>query len=225
MRRIVVEMYGAELERSLHKNPAFRRMRELEVLRILRYDEHEATIICRIALKDPRERVEDCFNGAATPTKVVILGKEMEGETDVIGEQGSIVLLRRAIERRFLFGEIIGSGSGYLQVPLSYKDGRLTFTLVGSQTQLKSILRGVEKRGFQYRVVSLKEAGFDSDSLLGSLTKKQQRVLLTAYRMGYYDVPRRTNSAEVARSLHLSDGTVVEHLRKAEKRLLSGILE
>jgi hypothetical protein len=225
MRRIVVEMYGAELARSLRKNPAFGRIREIEVLRILRYDEHEATIICRIALKDPRGRVEECFDGAPTPTKVVLLGTEMEREKAVMAEQGSIVLLRRAMERWFLFGEIIGTGSGYIQAPLSYKGGKLTFTLMGSPAELKSILRSVEKRGYQYRVVSLKEARFDSDSLLRSLTKKQHGVLLAAYRLGYYDVPRRSTSAEIAKSLHLSDGTVVEHLRKAEKRLLSGILD
>jgi hypothetical protein len=225
MRRIVVEMYGAELARHMLNNPAFRRMKELEVLQLLRYDDREAAMICRLVLKDARGRVEDCFNGAPTPTKVELLGKELEGEKTVVGEQGYIVLLRRAIERRFLFGEIIGQGSGYIQVPLYYKDGKLTFTLVGSQTQLKSILRSVEKRGFHYRVISLKDASFSSDSLLKSLTEKQQRVLLKAYRMGYYDVPRRATSAEVANSLHLSDGTVAEHLRKAEKRLLSGMLD
>jgi len=42
--------------------------------------------------------------------------------------------------------------------------------------------------------------------------------------MGYYDVPRRTDSEMVAKALELDKSTVVEHLRKAEKRLLKQVI-
>jgi len=57
-----------------------------------------------------------------------------------------------------------------------------------------------------------------------SLTEKQRRILMSAYKMGYYDVPRRTDSEMVAKALELDKSTVVEHLRKAEKRLLKQVI-
>ncbi len=44
------------------------------------------------------------------------------------------------------------------------------------------------------------------------------------YKLGYFDVPKKINPDELAAHLHLTGSTVVEHLSKAEHRLLAGIL-
>ena len=43
--------------------------------------------------------------------------------------------------------------------------------------------------------------------------------------MGYYDIPRKITSEKIAKKLGLGDATVVEHLRKAEQRLMKQIIE
>jgi len=47
---------------------------------------------------------------------------------------------------------------------------------------------------------------------------------MTAYSLGYFDVPKKLNSDELGARLHLSGSTVVEHLNKAERRLLAAII-
>lgn len=46
----------------------------------------------------------------------------------------------------------------------------------------------------------------------------------SAYASGYCDVPRRINSEELARTLEPVKSTLVERLRKSEKRLITEIL-
>jgi predicted DNA binding protein len=62
------------------------------------------------------------------------------------------------------------------------------------------------------------------ESLLSKLTHRQRQMLLVAYALGYYDVPRRISSDELSRHLNIDKSTIVEHLRKAERKLIGGII-
>jgi predicted DNA binding protein len=42
--------------------------------------------------------------------------------------------------------------------------------------------------------------------------------------LGYYEVPRKISSEELSSHLNADKSTVVEHLRKAEKKLIDGII-
>jgi hypothetical protein len=52
------------------------------------------------------------------------------------------------------------------------------------------------------------------------LTERQVKTLKTAVDMGYFDTPRRASIKDVAKRLAVSPSTAVEHLRKAEKKVL-----
>jgi predicted DNA binding protein len=49
-------------------------------------------------------------------------------------------------------------------------------------------------------------------------------MLLTGYALGYYDVPRRISSDDLSRHLNVDKSTIVEHLRKAERKLIGSII-
>lgn len=59
---------------------------------------------------------------------------------------------------------------------------------------------------------------------MDSLTERQRTVLETAYAKGYYEVPRHVSSDELAANLDLDKSTVLEHLRRAERNVLSELL-
>jgi predicted DNA binding protein len=63
---------------------------------------------------------------------------------------------------------------------------------------------------------------FDKSKIL---TEKQHEVIQTALTMGYFDWPRTAKVEDVAEELDVTHPTVVEHLRKAEKKLLTQALE
>ena len=73
-------------------------------------------------------------------------------------------------------------------------------------------------------MVSLTDARFPPGSPLGRLTERQQKVLIMAYRNGYYDLPKRVSSEELARVVGVRASTLVVHRRRAERRLLAELI-
>jgi len=63
------------------------------------------------------------------------------------------------------------------------------------------------------------------DELLRSLTEKQRQAIDLAFYNGYYERPREHNTTEIAEKLGVSRPTFTQHLRAAQRKLLSGILE
>jgi len=221
MRRLVVEFYGRELERRMERS-SFKNAKSMEMVHLLKNDQSEFAAICRMRLKDRNMKVEDCFKDDGVTTEVQVL--EREDEVGGLEAPAFLILLRRKSRSETFFGQTSKPGSGYLFGPPEFKEGRLRFTFVGTQRQVREFLGAAEEKGLQYKVISLTDADFAPDSLLNRLTEKQRNILISAYRLGYYDVPRKISSDELAEALHLRGATVVEHLRKAELRMLAGIL-
>ena len=61
--------------------------------------------------------------------------------------------------------------------------------------------------------------------LLFKLTPAEKRALFTAYELGYFEQPRIHSSEEVAKHLGISRATFLEHLRKAEKKIIGFLYE
>lgn len=64
-------------------------------------------------------------------------------------------------------------------------------------------------------------ADADTDCQLGSpLSERQREIFKLAQRRGYYSWPRQVSASELAAELDISKTTLLEHLRKAEAKLL-----
>ena len=63
------------------------------------------------------------------------------------------------------------------------------------------------------------------DSALPDLSPRQREVLRTAAEMGYYRIPRDTTTAEVADVVGVERRTLEEHLRRAENKLLTALVD
>ena len=97
-------------------------------------------------------------------------------------------------------------------------------TILGSVDQLKGIIEEFRRIKRRFSIVSLTDAKFSVDSPLNSLTEKQREVLVEAFRSGYYDLPRKISSAQLAKRLNLHKSALASHRRKAELRLLTHLL-
>jgi predicted DNA binding protein len=51
-------------------------------------------------------------------------------------------------------------------------------------------------------------------------TPKQSHALKTAHARGYYDFPKKVTSRELAKNIGVSQSTFLEHLRKAEQKII-----
>ncbi|WP_226008077.1 helix-turn-helix domain-containing protein [Natrinema salinisoli] len=64
------------------------------------------------------------------------------------------------------------------------------------------------------------DSGRLTEVLVSKLTSDQLEVLETAYNHGYFDVPRETSETDLADELGITQSTINERLRTAERTLL-----
>jgi len=60
-------------------------------------------------------------------------------------------------------------------------------------------------------------------ALFGGLTVKQRRALISALDQGYYQMPRSATAGEIAKRLSVPRTSYVDHLRKAENKVLQAV--
>jgi len=215
MRRLILEVTEKELLKIGLELPTFRPIKTLELLYFLRQDDKEFAAISQVEFKDPSTKIDQLLEGGYL-SEAQVLERQKNG--------AYIVFLRSGPSLSSTLS-MMGIESGYLFPPLGIRDGKVKFSYLGSEQQIKAFLEGIDAVGVHYRILLLSDLNFSPISPLNRLTEKQRDVLITAYRMGYYDVPRRGNSQDIAKKLGLVDSTVVEHLRKAEQRLIRHIIE
>lgn len=57
------------------------------------------------------------------------------------------------------------------------------------------------------------------------LTDRQREVLMTAYLSGYFEQPRETDSTDLADRLDISQSTFSQHLRTAQRKVISTLYD
>ncbi len=92
--------------------------------------------------------------------------------------------------------------------------------LVFRREDLKDIISDLEEFG----TVMLGKLEKFSAMTESPLTDRQRYVASEALARGYYDWPRGINNGDLADELGISRATLHEHLRKAERKLLSAVL-
>lgn len=100
----------------------------------------------------------------------------------------------------------------------------IKFAAVGDTESLNKLIKVVGLLG-KVKNVSFTQASFTNHDLLKVLTEKQKEIIVEAKKRGYYQYPRKINTQELSEGLGISKATTVEHLRKAEMRLMSNLLE
>ncbi len=214
MRRVVIESPTEEVARFLGVGPLLSQVESFEVVKFLKDTLQETAMVCRVVLKDPSSKFELILRGSSVQTQLL--------DRDEGGARLYFVRIRR---RTVSSLDRMRAAGGYFAGPFEVKDGKVRVGFVGSADQVRKTIKRTDKSGIPYKVVSLTDARFPPDSPLRYLSDKQREVLITAYKCGYYDLPKRISSAELAKRFNVRSSTLVRHRIKAEKRLLAALLE
>jgi predicted DNA binding protein len=214
MKRLVIEVpYERFWTRFFGRHSD--RVKVVEALRCFKCDSDGFALICRIRLRDrtvtlanltkdgPIQSIETLYEDKDGSHVVFISGRYPEGGTS-----------RRTAASNVFQAE-----------PPEFIDvNRMKVALVGDERELQRFLHEAERHELAVKVLSLLPLGPRNDSAMSFLTAKQKQVLVTAYGLGYYDVPRKISSEEMARLLKIDKSTLAEHLRKAEGRMIKSII-
>lgn len=95
--------------------------------------------------------------------------------------------------------------------------------LVGANVALREMVDRLPE-GMQGEIRRLTTGDAVQMSPAERLTARQRHVVEAALRAGYYDEPRDATLDDVADQVDLATGTVAEHVRKAEARLVEHAL-
>lgn len=103
-------------------------------------------------------------------------------------------------------------------------DGSYTFTLVGRDADIQAAVDAVPD-GVRVEIESVGGRRVAAEGVVDQLTARQRDAVGAALELGYYAVPRRATTEDVARELDCATSTAAEHLRKAEARVFAALFE
>jgi HTH DNA binding domain len=213
MRRLVVEISQDEISKFSPTAELLEKIESLEIIYHLRFDKDGFAGICRIKVKELSLDLRKLV-GVGGLVRLELLSNEKD--------EHIVYMETRTRNMAWFRGQNVPEV--YLCPPIEFKDEKLKLTFVGNLNEVKKLLARAEQVGQKFKILSLTDATFSPDSILQVLTEKQRKILSTAYENGYYDVPRKIDSEELAQKLNIVKSTLVEHLRKAEKRLITDIM-
>jgi len=212
MRRLIVEVSSKAFWKLFPERP-IQKIRSMEVLHFLRLDYKEAAMILRVEFNEPNVSIEDIFGDDLAEVQILEHEKEKEDRTYTY----FIKVLRP--------GPDVATVGGYVSLPYEIRNGKVKVTFLGSAKQVRDFIKLFEDAGIHTRIISLTDAKFPPHSPLSRLTEKQRRVLITAYTLGYYDVPKKIGLVQLAEKLDLAHSTLDVQLRRGERRLLNHIID
>jgi len=118
-------------------------------------------------------------------------------------------------EQRSIVDSIIKKNCVFIG-PTIVRDGVESWHIVApTREELQEVVASLEQCADIAYIRS--SEGVEPDA---GLTARQMSALKAAVEMGYFETPRRSSIREVAKRLKVSPSTAVEHLRKAEKKVL-----
>ncbi|MDE1852547.1 MAG: helix-turn-helix domain-containing protein [Thaumarchaeota archaeon] len=215
MKRLVIEVpYQKYWARFFGRNA--RHVEVVEALKCFKCDSEGFAVICKVRFLDEKVTIDDLLRDGPV-NHAEALYEENDGSV-VIFISGSYPKSSRSKGRPVPRGIFVVEPPEFIDV------NRMKCVLVGEEGALQEFLRGTGPGDVAPKVLSLTRFGPKSDSVMSMLSAKQRQVLVAAYGLGYYEVPRKVSSEDMARLLKIDKSTLAEHLRKAERKVVKGLL-
>jgi hypothetical protein len=108
--------------------------------------------------------------------------------------------------------------------PVVFENDCLTFNMVGTPEDFQTFVSDAREKGWGLEILSVCDYNPGVSGVFDVLTPRQKKILIDSYRLGYFDQPRRLNAGELAEKMGINKSTLLEHIHKAEKRLIGQII-
>jgi hypothetical protein len=204
-------------------------LRHSQILHMLKFDSSGYLFVCRMPISEWEAYSAKFLRSAkSSSNKISIrLLERISGAVLLrVGgrwfEKGKMMNSRQLKELEF-FRAMERSTFYALGTP-TITESAIRFSVVTEADKIRKLLEGLKQLNIPHKVDKLGKLEEASKSLLGGLTLQQSRVLRLAHTMGYYEIPRRTNTENLAKVLGMDKATVGEHLRRAEKNVFDKLI-
>ena len=215
MRKVTIEIALDEAAREERK-AVFEHIESYEVLEVIKMDFEEALFVDLI----------ECVTREGVDIRDLPFIGNME-VLSVIRSQGNrhtcLVRGREEGEVKQNYDEL--DLDLIYTTPSFQSEDHIVVSFLGAEESLRRFV-GMLRESPMGEITNLtfKRADYTRRDMLSVLTDRQREVLVAAYRHGYYDMPRGIGSQRLAERVGLAKPTMLEHLRKAERRLLAEVM-
>jgi len=108
---------------------------------------------------------------------------------------------------------------------IEIREGREYWPVVfhGERQEAQHRLDGIRAQmdaDIDVRRIATSDVGSSDGTAAAALSRRQQEVLRHAFERGYYEWPREIKASTLAEELDITKATMLEHLRKAESKVL-----
>lgn len=117
----------------------------------------------------------------------------------------------------FPLAQLIHEVGGFYIYPIRFSGGREVCTLILEDK--KSLQKMLQHLGADWKIIRIGNVNLQFD--LEGLTPQQLKAVNLAIEKGYFEIPKKVNLEELSTQMKISRTTFLEHLRKAEKKMLS----
>lgn len=111
-----------------------------------------------------------------------------------------------------------------MEHPIVFENDCLTFNMVGTPEDFHTFVSDAAEKNWGLEILSVSAYNPSVNGIFEVLTPRQKEIMLESYRLGFFDHPRRINAGELAGKMGMHKTTLLEHIHKAEKRLIGHIL-
>jgi len=101
---------------------------------------------------------------------------------------------------------------------------KFTVSVIGERKNLSDFIETIRTHAGTITKMAFRRAAYQKADILAVLTDKQREVMIAAFQNGYYDYPRKISSKRLCRKVNISKPTLLQHMRKAEGRILTEIM-
>ena len=182
-----------------------------EVISLFKLDGYQHSEVCKFTIKDgiPVDQISCNY----VSNLIVLQNKGREYTCLVKGIFSDDIT-------RFL----LTYGSKF-EPPVVFENDSLSFSMVGEPEDFSTFVKDAAEKGWGLEILSVCDYYPDASGIFEILTPKQKEILLESYHRGFFDHPRKINAGELAEKMGMHKTTLLEHIHKAEKRLIGHILE
>lgn len=205
-------------------------LRHAQILHVLKFDSVGYRFVCRMPAQEWDRFGKKSGRSRAPIGKrinVRILGTEESGSVLLQGS-GRWLERGRKLEpgqvREFDFFRSMERAAAFAMENPVITEHTIAFRVAADGEVIKKMLTGLKRLKIPHKVKKLSKFKSENRTVLDELTLQQSRVLKLAYTLGYYDIPRRTGTEDLARILGTNKATVGEHLRRAEKHVFDKLI-
>ena len=100
---------------------------------------------------------------------------------------------------------------------------KYAYIIKGTDVSVEKFFKAVGIFG-KTKDIEIQKLEYEEYDILSNLTNNQKKILSSAKKFGYYDYPRKITSEELSEKIGINKDIVLENLRKAEKRIITRIL-